>query len=326
MSLFGAGRRTATVLASVLVLAGANQSSASSREDAKRESASATHKSAPAAVHQPSTESIGRINPYESDNTPRVAPYETFSGVTEPSRDEKLLVELINVERKSQGLKPVVWDGMLSGIARMHSGDQRSMHRTSHNSSNDGATYSQRLARTPFRASAAAENVAYNSNVMRAHRALMASPPHRRNILDPMLTAVGIGVVVDKDQWVYVTEDFATATASVSDNEAKRVMGTSIEKAHSKIFRLEEDKAVSRALDKLVNEMIESGSVKNAVGNTVGVGWTLAFTALDPQQIPKAALERAAKAQGYGLAVQFRKTKKYPFGAYWAILFLKGEY
>jgi uncharacterized protein YkwD len=325
MPVFGAGRRTAAALIALCALSCAGNAFAADYRQQKGEAASSVQHGSD-AHNKATTKSLGPASPFDSSGRQHSTPYDSISGVTQPTPFEKLLVELINVERTSRGLRPVRWDGMLSGIARMHSADMRSVGRTSHNSSNDGASFGQRLSRTPYRASAAAENVAYNANVVKAHRALMASSGHRRNILDPNLTVVGIGVMMDfKDDWVYVVEDFATAVDQITDEEATRLMGEHLSKAHSKIFRLEEDKALSRKLDQLVGQMVETGQVQK-VNENLGVGWALSFTAMEPSQLPKSALEQAAKANGYGLAVQYRKTKKYPFGAYWAILFLKGQY
>jgi uncharacterized protein YkwD len=337
MPLPGRGHRTAAALLLTTALSFAGAANASEREDAsaaKQQSAtffnrhpSRTANPPATTVNAPSTESLPKTMIEPGSSASGITPFQSVSGVTEPTPDEKLLVQLINVERTSRGLQPVVWDGQLSGLARMHSADMRSMRKAQHASSADGATFGARLARTPFRACAAAENVAYNADVVRAHRALMASEGHRHNILDPELTAIGTAVLTDtKDDWIWVTEDFATPIAHVSDDQAEQVMRKAIEHAHSRIFSLPEDKAMSSHLDKLVEEMIESGTVRDAVGGGVGEGWTLAFTSMDPTAPPPSALERAAKAESYALAVSFRKTAKYPFGAYWAILYFKGVY
>jgi len=325
MALPGRGRGAAAALLVTLALACAAPSSASDRNDAKSESSSTVLKPGESR-NSPSTKSLPRATITPGSAT-RLSPYPSVSGVTEPNADEKLLVELINVERTTRGLKAVKWDGLLSGLARMHGADMRAVRKASHNSAEDGANFGTRLSRTPYRARAAAENVAYNADVVKAHRALMLSPGHRRNILDPVLTAVGTAVLTDtKDDWVWVVEDFATPMEHVSDDEAEQLMRESLSKARSRWSSLPEDKAISRKLDSLVEEMIESGTVRNAVGSGVGEGWTLAFTSLDPTQPPASAIERAAKAEGYALAVSFRKTSRYPFGAYWAILYLKGTY
>jgi uncharacterized protein YkwD len=51
------------------------------------------------------------------------------------------------------------------------------------------------------------ENIAFNSTVRRAHRALMASPGHRANILDPRMRRVGVGIV-ERGGELWVTEVF----------------------------------------------------------------------------------------------------------------------
>ncbi len=320
----GRGRRTAAALAALWLVSLAASSFASDKESARdTESASSTVRPGDSGHAPPATRSLPKSSPAAHG---RLEAYPSLSGVTDPTRNEKLLLDLVNVERNSRRLKPLAWDGLLSGLARMHANDMRSVRKASHESSTDGATFRTRLARTPYRASAAAENVAYNADVLKAHRALMASPGHRKNILDPGLTSLGLAVLVDTDGWVWVVEDFATPMAHVSDDEAKQLMQRTLERSRSWRRSLPEDKALSRKLGELVEEMAESGSVRNGIGSIGGEGWTLAFTALDPSQPPPSALEHAGKADGYALAVTFRKTPRYPFGAYWAILYLKGAF
>jgi hypothetical protein len=80
---------------------------------------------------------------------------------------------------------------------------------------------------------------------------------------------------------------------------------------------------MSARLDGLLEQMISRGSVNEGVGRGVGEGWTLAFTSSDPAAPPPGALSHLSSARSYSLAVTFRKTPRYPFGTYWAILFLK---
>lgn len=55
--------------------------------------------------------------------------------------------------------------------------------------------------------SAIAENIGVNVTVRSVHRAFMHSPPHRANLLNPRLRAVGVGVVRSHGQ-LWVTEIF----------------------------------------------------------------------------------------------------------------------
>jgi uncharacterized protein YkwD len=56
------------------------------------------------------------------------------------------------------------------------------------------------------------ENIAVGLNVREAEKALLRSPGHRMNLLDPEFTHVGIGVVFATDaagqRRVFVTQDF----------------------------------------------------------------------------------------------------------------------
>jgi hypothetical protein len=60
----------------------------------------------------------------------------------------------------------------------------------------------------------AGENLALDVNVKHAEAAMMASPGHRKNMLDPRYTDVGIAVVQDQDGTRYYSEDFLGNTSS----------------------------------------------------------------------------------------------------------------
>ncbi|MEY2477396.1 MAG: hypothetical protein QOG87_2711 [Actinomycetota bacterium] len=52
------------------------------------------------------------------------------------------------------------------------------------------------------------ENVGMGPNVDQVHVALMNSPGHKANILEPAFSIVGMGVVRSGDGMVYITQDF----------------------------------------------------------------------------------------------------------------------
>lgn len=311
-------------LVAAFVLAGVSGARAAEhRQAAPEESENRRTESGP----RPSTDSVNlRFGSSGSTNEDVTSPSD-FPSVETPTAEEKLLLDLVNVERTTRGLKPVKWDGMLSHLARLHTDDMRHVHKASHHSSKDGADYGKRLSRTPYRARAAAENVAYNADVVKAHRALMASPGHRRNILDPDLSALGTAVMTEPTgDWIYVCEDFATPIAWVSDDEAEEKMASSLAGARPRHAPLPEDRLLSLQLDRELEKMIATGSVQQGIGEGFGAGWSMAFTSMDPSKPPASVLERVKDADSYALAVTFRKTPRYPFGIYWAVLFLKGQY
>jgi uncharacterized protein YkwD len=55
---------------------------------------------------------------------------------------------------------------------------------------------------------AAAENIAWAGDTVQAHTALMNSPGHRANLLNPALQRIGIGIVQKGSGSVMVTQLF----------------------------------------------------------------------------------------------------------------------
>ena len=65
------------------------------------------------------------------------------------------------------------------------------------------------MRRLGAQVSSAGENAAHEATVVRAHRALWASPSHRSNLLDARFTAMGIGIARDDDGSSWICETFA---------------------------------------------------------------------------------------------------------------------
>lgn len=107
---------------------------------------------------------------------------------------EAVMLKLLNQERALAGLPAVVADERLRSVARAHSEEMFRLSYFSHESPVTGSPFDRlRRANVPFRA--AGENLAYAPTVEIAHRGLMNSPEHRKNILSPDFRRVGIGVV-----------------------------------------------------------------------------------------------------------------------------------
>lgn len=122
------------------------------------------------------------------------------------------LLALINEKRESQGLPALAWSPELTAAAQAHAEDCAQRNRGSHIGS-DGSRLLERLARTGYQASWAGENWVYAQSVQNAFRFWWNEPPgadpHRRNILNPNYTGIGIGVA--KDSWgTYVVADFGS--------------------------------------------------------------------------------------------------------------------
>ena len=128
------------------------------------------------------------IQPGENVQVPR------STDVQVDAEAETRMLELLNAERVKAGLKPLLADDKLRDVARQHSQEMFRLGYFAHISPTDGSP-ADRLKRAGIAFATAGENLAYAPTVEVAHSGLMASPGHRRNILTPEFTRVGIGVV-----------------------------------------------------------------------------------------------------------------------------------
>ena len=130
------------------------------------------------------------LNPNLSGPEPTPEP-EPEGGLTP---EEELMVDLVNRERVQRGLKPLEVDMRLVELARLKSHDMIDLGYFSHTSPTYGSPFDMmKQAGVEYRT--AGENLAGASTVERAHSALMQSDGHRRNILNPAFTHIGVGIV-----------------------------------------------------------------------------------------------------------------------------------
>jgi uncharacterized protein YkwD/uncharacterized membrane protein required for colicin V production len=126
--------------------------------------------------------------------------------VPDPAAEQRML-DLVNGERASAGLKPLVVDDKLRAVARQHSLEMFQGDYFSHTSPTGGSPFDRmRAAGIPF--VVAGENLAYAPNVDSAHSGLMNSPGHRANILRPEFGRVGIGVIRSQAQGSMFSQEF----------------------------------------------------------------------------------------------------------------------
>jgi hypothetical protein len=119
----------------------------------------------------------------------------------EPAAESDFLAR-INALRASVGVAPVAMDSKLTGVARdwsvQMSGGTGLAHNPNLRSIIDGITSVWRKL---------GENVGWGTSVAQLHDALVKSPHHYANLVDPDFHIVGIGVVV-KGAEMWVTQDF----------------------------------------------------------------------------------------------------------------------
>ena len=130
-------------------------------------------------------------------------PKETSEKITEETKketsvvftaEEKKMLQLINQERAKAGAAPLTLDPELVRIARLKSQDMIDKNYFDHYSPTYGDPFTM-MRNMGVQYGFAGENLAGNPSLDNAHETLMASPGHRKNILNPNYTHVGIGIV-----------------------------------------------------------------------------------------------------------------------------------
>ncbi len=146
--------------------------------------------------------------PEAEGETSRPLPVGPPTGNLDPDPDaERRMLALVNVERASAGLKPLLADERLRAIARQHSLEMFEQDYFSHTSPTSGSPF-DRMHAADVQFEVAGENLAYAPNVDIAHRGLMNSPGHRANILRPEFGRVGIGVIRSQAQGSMFSQEF----------------------------------------------------------------------------------------------------------------------
>ena len=130
------------------------------------------------------------------------------SAQTVDHTDVASMVGAINAERARFSLPALSEDPRLDAIAESHSMEMARAHFFSHDSPSTGQP-SDRVSHAGLHWSAVAENIAINQSPEAAQQALLRSPGHHDNMVDPVQRSVGVGIVRHGEQ-VWVTQLFAT--------------------------------------------------------------------------------------------------------------------
>jgi hypothetical protein len=127
---------------------------------------------------------------------------------------ERQLFESLNHERTAQGLSPLQWDSALFKAARQHALLMLNLNMLEHQLPSE-PNLEGRLAEVGAHFSVIAENIAFGPNPQMIHAGWMDSPGHRKNILDPRLTSVGIAAVRGQGG-LFAVQDFSQLVPELS--------------------------------------------------------------------------------------------------------------
>lgn len=114
--------------------------------------------------------------------------------LTPDEASETQMFNLVNQERKKEGVKELTWAPEIVPVSRSHAKDMWERKYFSHYSP-EGKDVGDRLNAAGINYTIAGENLALAPTVATAHNGLMNSEGHRANILEPSFRRVGIGVI-----------------------------------------------------------------------------------------------------------------------------------
>jgi uncharacterized protein YkwD len=156
---------------------------------------------------------------------------------------ERELFELLNQERVAQGLPELQWDDALFRAARKHALLMLNLNSLEHQLPGE-PNVEERITAAGARFSLVEENIAVGKDARTIHAGWMNSPGHRRSILEPRVTAVGIAAVRGNGG-LYAVEDFAQSFSTLSlEQQEKQVTALLVAKGWS-VSRTTEDARIA---------------------------------------------------------------------------------
>lgn len=256
-----------------------------------------------------------------ADNAPnsswqRVAPDDAPKFDPQAERD---LLDKANADRARAGLAPLKMDEGLVRAARAHAATMGAKKHISHQFSGEPSPSDRITAVSNLHLERMGENVAVAPNVEDAHDALMASPPHRDNLLSPKFNVAGFGVF-RQGHVLYVAQDFGLSMATYSVQQAQELVSASVEKLRAQ--------AKMPQLKRVNDSDVQSNACAMAKADSLSAAspppgaYVLRYTSMQPESLP-VEISKVIAHRGlhtYSAGTCYARTKRYPSGAYWVVL------
>ena len=241
---------------------------------------------------------------------------------SDASAAEQELLRRTNQEREKAGAPALEWNQWLTQAARQHAQEMARRGGLSHRFEGE-PSLRDRLAATPLRFDASAENLAFGDEVDDIHRGWMNSPGHRANILNPKYNAIGIAVV-RRGKYLYAAQNFAHRMANRSDNELEDTVVAAVEQVGREqgfphMQRLALPRLRRSACEMARTNKLSAGGILQEGGQFRSA---IAFTEGDPEKF-SSHLDRMRKSgpyRGYAVGACFARNEKYPEGTNWVVV------
>ncbi|MEG2788063.1 MAG: CAP domain-containing protein [Romboutsia sp.] len=163
-----------------------------------------------------SNNNSGSINKPETDNSNN-----NSSSINKPETNNNIestvenfasyqmeIVDLVNIERSKIGLNPLVLDTNISDVATIKSQDMIAKNYFDHNSPTYGSPFDM-MSKFGINYKSAGENIASGQRTPKeVMNSWMNSEGHRKNILNPNFTKIGVGIAKKSNNSIYWTQMF----------------------------------------------------------------------------------------------------------------------
>lgn len=237
----------------------------------------------------------------------------------EEDRDaEQQLLGLTNQARQQAGVAPLQEDAGLTQAALEHAQAMANQQQLSHQFSGEPSLTDRLAINTNLHLDRAGENVAYAATVERVQAVLMASPPHRENLLNAGYNVVGIGVL-RVGETLYVTQDFGHGLAAYSAKASADVVAEGVNRLRgqnglSSMQRIDAGAAQSAACAMANSESLSAPAPR--------ASYVIRYTTMQPETLPASAGRAVAdrEMRAYSIGSCYARTRGYPNGVYWMVL------
>ena len=145
--------------------------------------------------------------PETPNNTTETGPEQTGSKTNVMTSEERKILELCNSERSKVKAPALKENNDLTKLARLKSRDIVDNNYFSHQSPTYGSPFDM-MREHGINYMYAGENLAQNTSAERAFQAWMNSESHKKNILNPNFTELGVGIVSNGNRGFTYTQMF----------------------------------------------------------------------------------------------------------------------
>ena len=269
----------------------------------------------------------GTGKPAPNSEVQQPSPNLIAAALPSPNADtaaENQLLELANESRRQAGVPPLHVDRGLTDAARVHAQRMVASGELSHQFAGESALMVRIADVSSLRFDRAGENVAYNASADSAHDALMNSPPHRKNLLDPNFNVAGMAAIWSGGR-LYVVEDFARQVPSYSAQQTRQIVGRAINEIRSQSALPQLRQVSSPGLDDAVCSLSKQNRV---TARPLNVSYPsreiITYTQSQPEVLPQSAVRllRNGGVSQFAIGTCYARGAQYQSGMYWVAILL----